>query len=454
MCFTILLDITEFKWPTRLAQCFFHASGVICRFFLCLLCFHSFSFSDGGSSSDFVDFLKKAIEFSPELRQVATKTGLADSYISEKEADKNLRIDWRTNFGLTQEHQPTGQNDYESANTGIFLEKRLREPQIKPAVEGYKSLKKAFSAEYEQKMQEVLYAAVESYLRLKQARDSMAISRNNYKISQRHFQATKARYEGGELTLTDVNQAEARMNINRAEMMLSEGAVEAEEVNFRRRFGIKPSATLPEWKGFSTAALKKAVLKRNLAATPVLSINSYLTEVEQKRIDQIRAETKPTLNLRGSGQRDWRLSGNIATPRDRFDLLFSFNVSLRDGGVEKAKVSQAEFLVKELQEKKQELLLDAEKELEQADVRLRNSMQALDVFAKSVKSAEAALEGVLTEYQVGTRTAQDFLEMQRELFSAYQGRLNAEFSVDMNKLAVVKALGLLNLDALEKEKLW
>ena len=88
--------------------------------------------------------------------------------------------------------------------------------------------------------QNVLLAAVTSYADLMQNIAIADARRNNVRVLIQQFDATRERFRVGELTITDVSQAEARLEGARADLVQAETQVRIAEAAFQRTIGQRP----------------------------------------------------------------------------------------------------------------------------------------------------------------------------------------------------------------------
>ena len=86
----------------------------------------------------------------------------------------------------------------------------------------------------------MLLAAVTSYADLVQNIAIADARRNNVRVLIQQLDATRERFRVGELTITDVSQAEARLEGARADLVQAETQVRIAEAAFQRTIGQRP----------------------------------------------------------------------------------------------------------------------------------------------------------------------------------------------------------------------
>src|SRR6185369_13829846 len=64
--------------------------------------------------------------------------------------------------------------------------------------------------------------------------------RNNVRVLVEQLDATRERFRVGELTITDVSQAEARLEQAKADLVQAQAQVRIDEAAFQHQIGMKP----------------------------------------------------------------------------------------------------------------------------------------------------------------------------------------------------------------------
>ena len=74
------------------------------------------------------------------------------------------------------------------------------------------------------------------------------LQQNNFEVLSERLEATKIQFEVGELTLTDVAQAEARLSQAQSNLADARSLLKAREADYRSIIGLNPN-NLEEWNG-------------------------------------------------------------------------------------------------------------------------------------------------------------------------------------------------------------
>ena len=271
--------------------------------------------------------------------------------------------------------------------------------------------------------------------------------RNEQRLA-RQLEATRDRFHVGEVTRTDVSQAEARLARGTSDRIGAEGDLAASRAVFRNVIGIAP-AVLPR------PPLPRA-LPASLAEADSIAIgnNPDVTTAEfQERsaldsVDQVRGELLPTLSLIGRVRRDQ----DVSRRDSRFDsaeALVSLNVPLYEAGTVYSRLRERRQLVTE----QRRLLDQSQRDAVENATRSWNALETagaeIGSFTKQVEANQIALEGVEKEAEVGARTVLDILDAQQELLNAQVSLVRAERDQVVAAFQLKAALGVLTARQLD-----
>jgi TolC family type I secretion outer membrane protein len=264
--------------------------------------------------------------------------------------------------------------------------------------------------------QEVLVEAVDAYTAVARDRAVLDLAIRNERRLGEQLAGTRDRYRFGELTLTDVAQAETRVARGMADRVRAEGELAISAARYRRVVGAEPDElALPEPladRPFAAAEAPAAAL-----SVPMVLAAQFALDGARDQIDIAIAQTRPRLSLDGE-------AGYVREPSTLIDYQRGFTVGatlsvpLYQGGGEYARVRQARQAVAERRHALDQARRLAEEDLVAADAALRAVSARIRSLESQVSSATAALDGVRQEALVGARTVLDVLDAEQELFAA------------------------------------
>ena len=265
--------------------------------------------------------------------------------------------------------------------------------------------------------QQVLLDAVTSFMAVVREQAVLDLNISNEQVLRRQLEATQDRFEVGEITRTDVHQAEARLAGATADRVKAEGDLEASRAGYRNVVGAAagrlqapgPVVNLPED--------KDAAIETARAYQPSVIIALFDERAARDEVAEIKGELLPSLSLVGRLSRD--LDGPSNTSRaDQGSITAELSIPIFQEGLVYSRLRAArQTLAEELQQVEQ-ARRDAIETASRSWEALATARARITSFSAQVKAAEVALDGVQREASVGSRTVLDVLDAEQELLDA------------------------------------
>ncbi|GIX18106.1 MAG: type I secretion protein TolC [Rhodothalassiaceae bacterium] len=307
--------------------------------------------------------------------------------------------------------------------------------------------------------QQVLLDAVTAYVDVLRDQAVLKLNDNNVTVLQRQLDATRDRFEVGEVTRTDVAQAEARLAGAKAQRAQAAAALEASRATYRRVIGHFPE-TLEEAPALPPLpASEDEAMAIALEENPLIIAARYRELAARYDIKVAKGAMLPSVDAFASYQRS-------ESPSVTFDpLILDFGPARN---IRKAKTygvtvtiplyqSGAEYsdIRRSKQVRSQRLLqiVGAERLVSQNVRTAWENFRAAEAQIASteaqVRANEIALEGVKQEALVGSRTTLDVLNAEQELLDARVNLVRARRDHYVAGFSLLSAIGRLNAKALD-----
>jgi len=265
---------------------------------------------------------------------------------------------------------------------------------------------------------------------------------NNVQVLQRQLEATNERFRVGEITRTDVAQAESRLAGARATRASAEGTLQTSRATFQRVVGSAPGRlTAPQ-------PINPPV-RTNTEAARVASLNNpnvvaALFDEASARdfIDVQIAGLLPQVALQAQAFRNdnTQVQGTRSTGES---ITATLSVPLYQGGAEYALVRQARQDATRLRQVVDDQRRTVAQQASQAWETLQSARAQVDSVRAQIHAAEIALYGVQREAIVGSRTTLDVLNAEQELLNARVSLVQALAAVVTASHSLVAAIGRL-----------
>jgi outer membrane protein len=296
--------------------------------------------------------------------------------------------------------------------------------------------------------QSVLLSAVTAYMNMLRDEAILGLQRRNQDVLEELLRQTRIRLQSGNVTATDVSQAESRLSVARTQFYAAEAAEEGSRAIYRQVIGLEPRKLAPATAvdRFVPGSFTDAVTRAS-TSHPAVTTAQFNVDTAALQVKVAEASLYPSVNIVGSVQRNQETT--LTQPQSVSAAIGGqLSVPLYQGGAEYSLIRQA----KETQgQKLNELALARE----QARAGVRFAWAQAEAAKKSlvsslaqVKAAEAALNGVREEARLGQRTTYDVLNAQQELVNARIAVVSAERDRVVNSFAMLAAVGGLTVRSL------
>ena len=273
----------------------------------------------------------------------------------------------------------------------------------------------------------------EAVLRLNQA---------NERVLGRQLEATRDRFEVGEVTRTDVAQAEFRLSRAKADRIESDGSLTISRAGYRSIVGdfpgtlksVGPLGNLPATKDKAIASAK--------AGNPDVIAALHDERAAKIRIKTAEGALYPTINIEGKLKRSDQASSQTSRS-EVASITASVRVPLYQAGVVSARIRASKQTWSQERRDLDVAIRTAVQKAAQSWERYATARAQVNAFFAEVRAAEIALEGVKQEAQVGSRTLLDVLDAEQELRDARVSLVRARRDVTVASFQVRRAVGTL-----------
>jgi len=287
--------------------------------------------------------------------------------------------------------------------------------------------------------QAVLLTAVQAYMNVIRNREFVDLRQNNLRLLREELRAAQDRFEVGEVTRTDVAQAEAAVALAQSGLAAAQGDFTRAVEEFREAVGRDPGnlqtpGDLPQLGGDVDAA-KAAAVRRH---PDILEAQRNVAAAELN-MRAAQAAMRPDLNL----------TARVGADEELYDSNDSQSASLGiemtgpiyQGGRLSSQVRQA-MAQRDAQRAQLHLAtLQVKQDVGNGFANLRAARASRVANREAVNAAQVAFEGTREEAQLGARTTLDVLDAEQELLDARTNLISASVDVVIAAYSVLSAVG-------------
>ncbi|WP_225771491.1 TolC family outer membrane protein [Inquilinus sp. Marseille-Q2685] len=344
-----------------------------------------------------------------------------------------------TSGGIIDQLQPSGQrgdplngggregywHEVNPATLGITITQNVYNGgQTEAAVNQAENTVMATRAVVQTTEQTVLLDAATAYADVVQAQAALDVQRTTEAVLRRQLQAPQDRFKAGEVTRTDVSQAEASLASATAGRIEAEGTLRASRATFERFIG-QPPGTLetPAVPAGLPTSMQDAPPKAQ-ANYPGIVAAVFTERAAADNIDLQFGALLPQLSLQARIQRQYstvshpKSSSGAQNRIDSAAIVAQLTIPLYSQGNQESLVRQARYTHGQRRIQIESQRRTAIQGAVQAWQALVTARAAIKSFQAAVKAEQLAVEGLQQEAQVGSRTVLDVLTEQQNLLEA------------------------------------
>jgi outer membrane protein len=285
--------------------------------------------------------------------------------------------------------------------------------------------------------------AVSAYVGVIQAQQILALNINNVAVLKKQLDATNDRYRVGEITRTDVAQAEAALAGGQAQLEVSQGQLQTANATYLQVIGFAPPNDLVEPQPLKVPVNSEKQAGDMAAANNPAVISALFNDAAAKdQVDIAFSQLLPQLSVQAQvfQQNNVSLRSNYT---NGYEVLANLSVPLYQGGQEYSAVRQA----RQQEQQAHDLVNDARRTAIQNAVSAWDTLVAARASAQStreqIRANQVALEGVEREAIVGSRTTLDVLNAQQALLQSQTNLVQALAQLIIASYNVAAAIGRL-----------
>lgn len=281
---------------------------------------------------------------------------------------------------------------------------------------------------------DIFTQAVTAYVDVLRDESIVRLNQLNVRALSVNLQATRDRFEVGDLTRTDVAQSEARLALAQSQLRTAEARLIGSRENYIRVVGAPPGVlaqppALPNLPDDVVVAEDTA-----LANNPNLEAAQKARDATRFDINVAKASRLPTLSV-GVGGDYYNYLGSVSNAgsaaglrSDGFSTTLGANLSLPifQGGRPAALIRQAQARRSAALEGVTLTERGVIAQARSAFASYQSSLRVIESSRVAVEANRLSLEGVRAENSVGTRTILDILNAEQELLNSQVQYVTAE----------------------------
>lgn len=405
----------------------------------------------GAHAETITDALASAYRYNPRLDAARATLRATDEEVARANSGYRPNITGSADVGYQNQEVKPGNTQTETHPRGYGVS------AVQPLFRGFRTLNQVREAEATVRAgretlraveQAVLLDVATAYMDVVRDTNILKLRENNVNVLTRELKATQERFNVGEVTRTDVAQAEARRAASISALDVARSNLKISRGTFERHVGHPPSnlvepSTLDRRLPRSLEEGIAIAIREN----PTIVVALYREQAQRHTVDRIWGELLPTVQLEATYNRRFDPS-STTDQTETSQLRGVLSVPIYTTGEVQARVRQAKHThVGRIQEIEQSRA-DVQAIVVQAWSQLAAAKGQLESDNASVNAFRTALAGVREEERVGQRTLLDILNSEQELLNAEVNLTTTRRNIIVASYNVLASVGRLNIQEL------
>ncbi len=264
---------------------------------------------------------------------------------------------------------------------------------------------------------------------------------------QEQLRQTRDRFNVGEVTRTDVSQAEARVSGATADRIQAEGNVQISRGIYEQVIGRMPGALEKPAAIVDLPKSRQESVQAAQDSNPDVVAALYDERASVSNVKVLTSDLLPRVDIVGQGGRTGSEVGSSVS-RDSGSIVAQLTVPLYQRGFASSQVREAKQVVGRNRMLLMEAQRNATEDANNAWETLVAARARITSLAAAVRANRIALEGVRQEALVGSRTVLDVLDAEQELLDSQVNLVAAERDEIVAQYQLMSAIGRLTAQAL------
>ncbi|MGI3775668.1 MAG: TolC family outer membrane protein [Janthinobacterium lividum] len=292
--------------------------------------------------------------------------------------------------------------------------------------------------------EETVFAnVINAYVTVIQDYNLLQLNINNENVLKRQLQATNDRFRVGEITRTDVAQAESALSGASATRETSEGTLQSARAAYVRYIGSLPADNLTEPQPIKLPTkTEQETFNLALSNNPSVLQAQFNEAAAKDAVDVAFSALMPQLSAQGTAYEQINQAVSN-TNNTGAQVTVNLSLPIYQGGSEYAAVRQARQTALASQRAVDDAKRQALQQATQAYETYVAAKSTIESTRAQIKANRIALNGVEREAIVGSRTTLDVLNAQQLLLSSQTTLVQNLSSVVTASYGVASAIGRL-----------
>jgi len=288
--------------------------------------------------------------------------------------------------------------------------------------------------ELEKKAQEVIYQVTQGYYGILQAEGLKKVTEQAVTQIKAHLETSQALLEEGMIAPIDLNRIKSELSNLEHNLIRAENGYDLAVYNLNSVMGIELDTIIQ--------------VQNNLSYEPCeITLNEALesaiqSRTEIKNVEQQRIIMEGMVDIAKSGKKP-QVAISLESGLSGWQFAVIGEVPIFDGGVNKAKIKQAEINLSQVDQSERQVEQFIEFEVRSAYLNMKEAEKLIKVTEQGIENSRESFRIAQVKYNEGIATNTEVIDAQSALIQAETNHLNALYDYNTNRAALIKAMGII-----------
>ncbi len=410
------------------------------------------------AAENLLSLYQKALQYDAQYKAATANTEAEKEEINKARALFLPRVQFGANVGHGATDRTTQtvlgavetKLNYDIQNYSLQLRQSLFNKESLASYRGVEANIKSKEALLLKENSTLITRLASAYFETLYAQEKIAVIQNNIDaVTQQRDQAQR-RYEHGEGTITEINEAQAALELAEAELITTQNSLDV----FKQTLSNITGQPVDKIAALNTDNLPTAPpdsdnleywLEQAINNNPDIAAARFSFEAARQDVEKRRAGHYPTLDLVGVRSYSENDSNNtLGSSFNTTTIALQLNMPLFAGGFTNANVRQAIHRVDAAEEILNLRTRDIEANTRRYVKSIRSGLLAIQAYRQAVTASEIALEGTQKGFSAGTRTNIEVLNAQQKLYASRLDLSRVQYILVSDIINLKQAAGMLD----------
>ncbi len=292
--------------------------------------------------------------------------------------------------------------------------------------------------------QNVLFDAASAYMDVLRDQAIASFRTQNLAFLEEEVRAARARFDVGESTRTDVEQARARRAAAVAELSAAQGSLKSSIAVYRQVIGRDPANLQPaRGIGARLPRSQAAAVAIAMEEHPAIQATWHLVDQATYNVKAAESDLLPTISLEGTARRRYDAVMHD-TITNSLSITSTLRVPIYQGGRVSATVRQNKETLGQRRIEVDQSVDSVRAAVVSAFAQLESARASVEAGNAQLAAANLALDGIVEERNVGQRTTLDVLNTRQDVINAQISLTRSRRDVVVAGYALLSAIGRLS----------